>query len=446
MNGIAPLPVNSTDASSPDFEKSTYAKVSWRLIPFLFICYIAAFLDRVNVGFAKLQMQTDLNFSDAVYGAGAGIFFIGYFLFEVPSNIILEKTGARVWIARIMITWGIISGLMMFVKTAFWFYVLRFSLGVAEAGFFPGIILYLTYWYPAQRRARVVASFMTAIAITGVVGGPLSGWIMKSFAGTYGLAGWQWLFIIEAIPSIVIGVIVLFYLDDGIRASRWLNDDEKTLLEQNIALDRRDKQHMSVWKTLSNAWVLLFALIYFCISMGLYGISFWLPQIIKNTGVTDPLNVGLLTAIPYGCAAIAMNLMSRSSDLRGERRWHFSIAAAAGAVGLIISALNPTNTTLSLAALSLATAGVLSAFPISWTMPTAMLAGTSAAAGIALINSIGGLAGYVSPYLVGWISTRWQRLDLGLYVIAGSLFLGALLVLALVPARPTPAASDPARA
>ena len=446
MNGIAPLPVNSTDASSPDFEKSTYAKVSWRLIPFLFICYIAAFLDRVNVGFAKLQMQTDLNFSDAVYGAGAGIFFIGYFLFEVPSNIILEKTGARVWIARIMITWGIISGLMMFVKTAFWFYVLRFSLGVAEAGFFPGIILYLTYWYPAQRRARVVASFMTAIAITGVVGGPLSGWIMKSFAGTYGLAGWQWLFIIEAIPSIVIGVIVLFYLDDGIRASRWLNDDEKTLLEQNIALDRRDKQHMSVWKTLSNAWVLLFALIYFCISMGLYGISFWLPQIIKNTGVTDPLNVGLLTAIPYGCAAIAMNLMSRSSDLRGERRWHFSIAAVAGAVGLIISALNPTNTTLSLAALSLATAGVLSAFPISWTMPTAMLAGTSAAAGIALINSIGGLAGYVSPYLVGWISTRWQRLDLGLYVIAGSLFLGALLVLALVPARPTPAASDPARA
>ena len=412
----------------------------------MFICYIAAFLDRVNVGFAKLQMQTDLNFSDAVYGAGAGIFFIGYFLFEVPSNIILEKTGARVWIARIMITWGIISGLMMFVKTAFWFYVLRFSLGVAEAGFFPGIILYLTYWYPAQRRARVVASFMTAIAITGVVGGPLSGWIMKSFAGTYGLAGWQWLFIIEAIPSIVIGVIVLFYLDDGIRASRWLNDDEKTLLEQNIALDRRDKQHMSVWKTLSNAWVLLFALIYFCISMGLYGISFWLPQIIKNTGVTDPLNVGLLTAIPYGCAAIAMNLMSRSSDLRGERRWHFSIAAVAGAVGLIISALNPTNTTLSLAALSLATAGVLSAFPISWTMPTAMLAGTSAAAGIALINSIGGLAGYVSPYLVGWISTRWQRLDLGLYVIAGSLFLGALLVLALVPARPTPAASDPARA
>ena len=233
--------MNTTTASHPDIEKSVYAKVSWRLIPFLFICYIAAFLDRVNVGFAKLQMQTDLSFSDTVYGIGAGIFFIGYFLFEVPSNIILEKTGARIWIARIMITWALISGSMMFVKTAFWFYVLRFFLGVAEAGFFPGIILYLTYWYPAARRARVVASFMTAIAVTGVVGGPLSGWIMQSFAGTMGLAGWQWLFLLEAIPSLVIGVMVLFYLDDGIRGASWLNEDEKQMLERNIVEDRREK-------------------------------------------------------------------------------------------------------------------------------------------------------------------------------------------------------------
>ena len=434
--------MNTTTASHPDIEKSVYAKVSWRLIPFLFICYIAAFLDRVNVGFAKLQMQTDLSFSDTVYGIGAGIFFIGYFLFEVPSNIILEKTGARIWIARIMITWALISGSMMFVKTAFWFYVLRFFLGVAEAGFFPGIILYLTYWYPAARRARVVASFMTAIAVTGVVGGPLSGWIMQSFAGTMGLAGWQWLFLLEAIPSLVIGVMVLFYLDDGIRGASWLNEDEKQMLERNIVEDRREKKHLSIGQTLSNPWVLLFSLIYFCISMGLYGISFWLPQIIKNTGVAGTFNVGLLTAIPYGCAAIAMNLMSRSSDLSGERRWHFSLGAIAGGVGLIISALNPTNTTLSLAALSLATAGVLSAFPISWTMPTAMLAGTSAAAGIALINSIGGLAGFVSPYIVGWIKDNTGRLDLGLYAIAGSLFLGAVLVLSFVPRHGNPVASD----
>ena len=442
--------MNSTAATHPDFEKATYAKVFWHLIPFLFICYIAAFLDRVNVGFAKLQMQTDLSFSDTVYGIGAGIFFIGYFLFEVPSNIILEKTGARIWIARIMITWALISGSMMFVKTAYWFYVLRFFLGVAEAGFFPGIILYLTYWYPAARRARVVASFMTAIAVTGVLGGPLSGWIMQSFAGTMGLAGWQWLFLLEAIPSLVIGVMVLFYLDDGIRGASWLNEEEKQLLERSIVADRGEKKHLSIGQTLANPLVLLFSLVYFCISMGLYGISFWLPQIIKNTGVAGTFNVGLLTAIPYGCAAIAMNLVSRSSDVSSERRWHFSLSAIAGGVGLVISALNPTNTTLSLAALSLATAGVLSAFPISWTMPTAMLAGTSAAAGIALINSIGGLAGFVSPYLVGWIKDSTGRLDFGLYTIAGSLFLGAILVLAFVPAqaKPTPSnpASTPARA
>jgi D-galactonate transporter len=432
---FASIPVNTSATANPEFERATYAKVTWRLIPFLFICYIAAFLDRVNVGFAKLQMQKDLAFSDAVYGFGAGIFFIGYFLFEVPSNVILEKTGARIWIARIMITWGIISSLMMFVKSETWFYVARFFLGVAEAGFFPGIILYLTYWYPAQRRARMVALFMTAIAVTGVVGSPLSGFIMEKCAGAYGLAGWQWLFLLEGIPSVVIGVVVLFYLDDGIRSAGWLKEPEKALLEGYIVNDRRDKQHMSIGKTLANPWVLLFSLVYFCISMGLYGIGFWLPQIIKNTGVKSPIDIGLYTAIPYACAAIAMNLMSRSSDLRLERRWHFAFSAVAGGVGLIVSALNPTNVPLSLAALSVATAGVLSAFPISWTMPTAILAGTSAAAGIALVNSIGGLAGFVSPFIVGWISDRTHSPAIGLYVIAGSLFLGALLVVALVPAR-----------
>ena len=285
---------------------------------------------------------------------------------------------------------------------------------------------------------------MTAIAVTGVLGGPLSGWIMQSFAGTMGLAGWQWLFLLEAIPSLVIGVMVLFYLDDGIRGASWLNEEEKQLLERNIVADRGEKKHLSIGQTLANPLVLLFSLIYFCISMGLYGISFWLPQIIKNTGVAGTFNVGLLTAIHYGCAAIAMNLVSRSSDVASERRWHFSLSAIAGGVGLVVSALNPTNTTLSLVALSLATAGVLSAFPISWTMPTAMLAGTSAAAGIALINSIGGLAGFVSPYLVGWIKDSTGRLDFGLYTIAGSLFLGAILVLALVPAQAKPTPSNPA--
>ena len=424
-------------AADPGFEHITYAKVTRRLIPFLFLCYIAAFLDRVNVGFAKLQMQKDLAFSDTVYGVGAGIFFVGYFLFEVPSNILLEKIGARIWIARIMVTWGIVASLMLFVKSATWFYVARCLLGVAEAGFFPGVILYLTYWYPAQRRSRMVALFMSAIALTGVVGSPLSGYIMERCSGAYGLAGWQWLFLLEGVPSVLIGIVVLFYLDDGIRAAKWLTEAEKTLLEGHITNDRRDKKHLSLGKTLANPWVLLFSLVYFCISMGLYGIGFWLPQIIKNTGLKSPLEIGLYTAIPYACAAIAMNVMSRSSDLLLERRWHFGLSAAAGAVGLVVSALNPNNVPLSLAALSVATAGILSAFPISWTMPTAILAGTSAAAGIALVNSIGGLAGFVSPSIVGWINDHTGTPAIGLYVIAGFLLLGAGLIVGLVPARRT---------
>jgi MFS family permease len=325
----------------------------------------------------------------------------------------------------------------MFVKSETWFYVARCLLGVAEAGFFPGVILYLTYWYPSQRRSRMVALFMSAIAVTGVLGSPISGFIMERCTGVYGLAGWQWLFLLEGIPSILIGIVVLLYLDDGIRLAKWLNEAEKTMLEGYIVNDRRDKKHLSIGKTLANPWVLLFSLIYFCISMGLYGIGFWLPQIIKNTGVKNPIEIGLYTAVPYACAAIAMNVMSRSSDLRLERRWHFGLSAIAGSIGLIVSALNPSNVPLSLAALSVATAGILSAFPISWTMPTAILAGTSAAAGIALVNSIGGLAGFVSPSIVGWINDRTGTPAIGQYVIAGCLLLGAALVIALVPARRT---------
>ena len=412
------------------FEDATYAKVSLRLIPFLFLCYVVAYLDRVNVGFAKLQMLNDLRFSETVYGIGAGIFFVGYFFFEVPSNIILARTGARVWITRIMITWGVLSSCTMFVTSATSFYVLRFLLGVAEAGFFPGIILYLTYWYPARRRARIVALFMTAIALSGVVGGPLSGWIMQYFAGVNGWAGWQWLFLLEGIPSVVMGVGVYFYLDDSIRGAKWLSEEEKRMLEGEIAGDQKSKHDFTLGQLFASGRVWLLALIYFTLIMGLYGVSFWLPQLIKATGVKDMVDVGLLTAIPYGAAVLLMIYLSRSSDASGERRWHIAGAALLGAVGLVASTLFADNTMVALAALSVATAGILSTLPLFWTLPTALLGGTAAAAGIAMINSIGNLAGFASPYLVGVIKDATHSTANGMYLLAGSLFLGALLVLA----------------
>jgi D-galactonate transporter len=411
---------------------SLYRRVSWRLMPFLFLCYVAAYLDRVNVGFAKLQMLSDLRFSDTVYGIGAGIFFVGYFLFEVPSNLLMTRTGARIWIARIMISWGVISSAMMFVDSVASFYVLRFLLGAAEAGFFPGIILYLTYWYPAHRRARMVALFMSGVAVAGVVGGPLSGWIMKTFAGLHGLSGWQWLFLLEGVPSMLLGIWTLFYLDDGIRSAKWLSEGDKQQLEQAIAEDGKQQQHMPLAQMFSNGKVWLLALVYFLFVMGLYGVSFWLPQLVKNSGIDDVFTIGLLTAIPYFVAAVVMVLAARHSDRSGERRWHAAVAALAGALGLIVATVYSDNTVIAMAALSVATAGILSTFPIFWSLPTAMLGGAAAAAGIALINSVGNLAGFVSPYLVGAIKDATHSTANGIYLLAASLVAGAVLVVAAV--------------
>ena len=409
-----------------------YSRVSRRLMPFLFLCFVAAYLDRVNVGFAKLQMQAELQFSDAVYGVGAGIFFIGYFLFEVPSNLLMTRAGARLWIARIMISWGLISSALMFTTSAASFYVLRFLLGVAEAGFFPGIILYLTYWYPAQRRARMVALFMSGVAVAGVVGGPLSGWIMRACAGLNGWSGWQWLFLLEGLPSVLLGVWTLFYLDDGIRAARWLSEEDKLALERELAGERSQQQHLPLGRLFGSARVWLLALVYFLCVMGLYGVSFWLPQLIKNSGVTDVFDIGLLSAVPYGVAALTMVLAARHSDRSGERRWHTAGAALAGALGLVAATIYSDNTAIALAALSVATAGILSTFPIFWSLPTAMLGGAAAAAGIAMINSLGNLAGFVAPYLVGAIRDASGSTASGMYLIAASLAAGAVLVVAAV--------------
>ncbi len=414
---------------SEDRDDAIYARVSRRLLPFLFLCYVAAYLDRVNVGFAKLQMQADLALSDTVYGIGAGIFFLGYFLFEVPSNLLLEKVGARRWIARIMVSWGIVSAATMFATGPLSYYALRFLLGVAEAGFFPGVVLYLTYWYPAHRRARIVALFMSGVAVAGVLGGPLSGWIMQHFAGSGGLAGWQWLFLLEGVPSVVLGIWTWFYLDDGIRSARWLPDADKAVLERALAQDAASQARLPLGAVFTSGRVWQLALVYFLFVMGLYGVSFWLPQLVRNSGVADVARIGLLTAIPYGVAAIVMVLVARRSDRHGERRWHTALAGCAGAAGLVASVLYADNTVIALAALSLATAGILTTFPIFWSLPTALLGGTAAAAGIALINSVGNLAGFASPYLVGAIRDATGSTAAGMSLLAASLIAGALLVL-----------------
>ena len=429
IDGGRPL---TTDRTT--FEEAVYRKVGWHLIPFLMLCYVVAYLDRVNVGFAKLQMLTDLKFSETVYGFGSGIFFIGYFLFEVPSNVLLHKIGARVWIARIMITWGILSACMMFVSTPLMFYTVRFLLGIAEAGFFPGIILYLTYWYPAERRARATAMFLAAIAISGVIGGPVSGWILKDLGGVNGWAGWQWMFLIEGIPSIVVGLFVLFYLDDRIAHANWLSADEKALLDRNIAADNVHKVEEPVGKVLTQPRVWLMGLIYFSFVMGLYGMSFWLPTIIKQTGIADALTIGLISAIPWAFSVVAMILISRHADKTDERRWHIAIPAVIGALGLVMSVAYRDDTVLAMTGLTLGIMAIMTALPLFWSLPTAFLAGTAAAAGIALINSLGNLAGFAAPYAVGWLKDLTSSTNSGVYLLAFFLVLGAALTLS-VPAH-----------
>jgi D-galactonate transporter len=415
-------------------EEAIYARVTWRLLPIFFVCYVIAYLDRVNVGFAKLQMLHDLNFSEATYGLGAGIFFIGYCTFEVPSNLLLAHYGARRWMARIMVTWGVISACTLFVRTPWAFYGLRLLLGVAEAGMFPGIIYYLTRWYPSRRRGRIMGLLMTAQPISGLLGGPLSGWIMQRFQGVRQMAGWQWLFLLEALPAVVMGVALLFWIADGIADARWLSDEEKQMLTGAIEAEGAHlQQHNSLMSLLRSGRVWLLSSITFTSVMGLYGIGFWLPSIIKATGVARPLQIGVLTMVPYGAAMVAMILATWSSDRSGERRWHVAVATALGGAGLILSTLNAGSTTLSLAALTIATVGIFASQPLFWNLPTAVLGGTSAAAGVALINAGGNTAGFVSPYLVGWISGITHSTVIGMYVLACLLFLSSALALC-VPA------------
>jgi D-galactonate transporter len=421
-------------ADPTTFETRTYARVVKRLIPFLMLCYLGAYLDRVNVGFAKLQMLNDLQFSETIYGLGAGIFFLGYFIFEVPSNVILHKVGAKRWLARIMLTWAVISASFAFVSTPTMFYALRFLLGVAEAGFAPGVILYMTYWFPSERRAKALSLFFMAIPLAGIVGGPLSGYILHAFHGMGDLAGWKWLFLLEALPSLILGVAILFYLDNGIDQAHWLTDAEKALLKRNIEGDNAQKtEHISIRSFMADRRLWLMAAIYFCVVLGQYGLTFWLPTIIRKAGVADPLWVGIYTALPYLCAIVALPLIGMSADRRRERRFHLMVpmmvAAAAFATLPMLGSVSA-----SLVCLCIAAAGILASSSQFWALPTALLGGMSAAAGIAAVNCVANLAGFFSPAIVGWLNDLTGKSTAGLMFISATVVLGAMLVF-LVPAR-----------
>ncbi|MCE9902184.1 MFS transporter [Hafnia paralvei] len=420
---------------------AVYNKITRRLIPFLILCYFFAYLDRVNVGFAKLHMQDALNFSDTVYGVGAGIFFIGYFLFELPSNLLMQRFGPRFWIARIMISWAILSALMIFVQTPTQFYVLRFLLGVAEAGFFPGIVFYLTLWFPSWRSARTLGLFILVTPLSTIIGSPLSGFILKFFDGVDGLHNWQWLFVVEAIPSFLLAFVVLRYLDNDVKSARWLSTEEKKIVADDLETDRlrnlianEGKPPQNLKMMFRNGYVWLLALIFFSFNIGYYGINFWLPSIIKSSGVNDDFHIGLLAALPYVFGAVFMVWNSRHSDLCCERRWHIAIPAILGAVGLTLSAYCSGSTLWMMAWICLAMSGTLALIPTYISLPGTLLSGTAAAAGIALVNSVGNLAGFFGPTVLGWLKDNTGSTNVGLYILAAFLLLCAPLMF-LLPAK-----------
>jgi D-galactonate transporter len=424
-----PLPAAADDALGA----RTIHKVRLRLIPYIFLCYAIAYLDRVNVGFAALEMNQDVGLSDAAYALGAGLFFWGYALLEVPSNLILARVGARVWIARIMIGWGGVSSAMMFIQGPWSFAAFRLALGVAEAGFFPGMILYLTYWFPAVERAKAVAFFMTATALTGVIGGPLSGLLME-LDGALGLRGWQWLFLLEGIPAVVLGVTTLFYLTDRPEQATWLQKDEREWLVARLASDKGVETHAhSFGAALRSPILWLFCAIYFCNNVGFYGLTFWLPKIVQNFSGLGTLGTTMLTALPYACAVVVMVSVAMHSDLRRERRKHVAAVSATGAVGLLLA--SQAGTPLGgLLALCITACGIWSVMGPFWALVTATLSKTAAAGGIAFINSIGNLGGFFGPQVIAFAHQRTGDYSSALAFLAIAPATLAILVL-LVPTR-----------
>ncbi len=420
--------VASTAATPNELETSTIRAISWRLIPFLVLAYFLSYLDRVNLGFAALTMNKELNFSPTVFSWGAGIFFIGYFLFEVPSNLALEKFGASRWIARIMVTWGIISALMALVSGVWSFYGVRFLLGVAEAGFFPGIILYLTYWYPAKYRARFLAAFAIAVPVSTVIGAPISG-LLLGLDGAMGLQGWQWLFVIEGVPSVLLGLVTWFYLTDRPEKADWLTAEQKAWLAAQLDRETAAKQaasHLTLGQALASPKVIALSAIYFGFVGALYGMQFWLPTIVKAFGFSNA-QTGFVTAVPYLFGTVAMILWARHSDATRERVMHVGAPLLLTAVALGICGY-VTDPMTTMVVLTVAAIGVFCTFGVFWTLPTAWLSGTAAAGAIALINSIGNLAGFAGPYLIGWVKESTGSTSTGLFVLAALPLIGGLLV------------------
>lgn len=412
------------------FERATIGKVMRRLMPFLMLCFFISFVDRINVSVAALQMNEDLGLSEAAFGFGAGVFFIGYVLFEIPSNLILERVGARLWIARIMITWGLITIAFVFVTGPVSFYVLRFLLGVAEAGFYPGVILYLTYWFPAAARGRAFSLFQTAVPISLAIGTPIAGALL-SLDGLAGLQGWQWVFLMTGLPAVVLGFVVFRYLTDAPEQASWLTQEERTWLVGKIRSEREQQEssgHHNLRAAFSNPLVWLLGLIYFAIVMSFYGVTFWLPQIVQDFSGAGDFVVSLLSAIPWVVAGVSIFLVARHSDRTGERRWHVAVPCFAGAVGLVLSATLG-QPVLALFALALTAAGIQSGIPPFWGLPTAFLTGTAAAGAIALINSLGNVGGFTGPYFAGLITGATGSNSGALFMLALVLASAGLLVL-----------------
>ena len=414
------------DAALRTRSDAILARAAWRLIPFMALMYVVSFLDRVNISFAALQMNADLGFSKEAYGFAAGIFFWGYFLFEVPSNLALQKVGARLWMCRICLTWGVLSMLQAFVRDATSLSIVRFAMGASEAGLFPGMVLYMTYWFPASTRARFIALFLAGVPLSVVIGGPISGWLLGINA--HGLKGWQWMLLLEGIPSLLCGVAALWALPNGPATAKWLSDEDKSVIAARLAAEPPGALH-NIRALLLDPRIWLLMIPDFSIVIALYGLNLWQPQMIKALGYSD-IETGFIVALPYLLAMGAMVLLGWSSDRRGERAWHVAFGALCGAAGMV-GAVRFTDHALVIASLCVAASGIYAALAVFWTLPSSILRGTAAAAGLALLNSFSNLGGFFGPTVMGWARQETGNFSLGMELLAGMMVVAAVAVVVI---------------